>query len=165
MADNVATSDLVLNPKTGYFIKRGSKLYKRLVKEGVIKEAPTPAPAPAVAEDQPAPEKKESSKTFNERDLQVKMAELTTDMVANNVKQIIKSQKLSDEQYDMLLKKMLYEKLCLNDDTKTAKTKTKTKTKTKEKKTKEKTRPKTKTKTRYRVVDSSSSETETTDSD
>ena len=58
---------------------------------------------------------------FNERDLQVKMAELTTDMVANNMKQIIKNQKLSNSEYDILLKKMLYKKLCIDEKPKKVK--------------------------------------------
>jgi len=35
-------------------------------------------------------------------------------MVADNMKKIVRSQKLSDVEYDTLLKKMLYQKLCMD---------------------------------------------------
>jgi hypothetical protein len=70
------------------------------------------------------------------------MAELTTNMVADNVKKIVKSQKLSDVEYDTLLKKMLYQKLCMADEPK------------KPEKKKQQKKPKKK----FKIVDPSSSE-------
>lgn len=101
--------EYVTNPKTNKKIKVGSKLYKKLLKEGALnKNDKTPEKTDNI-EIGEEPE-------FNERDLQIKMAELTTNMVADNIKQIVKSQKLSNKEYDTLLKKMLYQKLCLNDN-------------------------------------------------
>ena len=38
-------------------------------------------------------------------------------MIKDNLKTIVKSQKLNDKELDILLKKMLYEKLCLGKNT------------------------------------------------
>ena len=90
--------EYVTNPKTNKKIKVGSKLYKKLLKEGALnKNDKTPEKTDNI-EIGEEPE-------FNERDLQIKMAELTTNMVADNIKQIVKSQKLSNKEYDTLLKK------------------------------------------------------------
>ena len=67
------------------------------------------------SQNEPEPTEEQEPESFDELDLQHKMAELTTSMVATNVKQIIKSQKLSDSEYDALLKRMLYKKLCIDE--------------------------------------------------
>jgi hypothetical protein len=133
-------SEFAINTETNRLIKKSTAKYKRLFKLGKTKEIPVA--------DEPKPKSKpesesESESEFNERDLQHKMAEMTTDMVASNMKQIIKSQKLSDAEYDTLLKKMLFKKLC--QPTKPAKKK-----------------PKKKAKKRFKVV-SSESESESSD--
>ena len=87
----------IINPLTKRFVKIGSPAYKRLVRAGTL---------PPASEE---PEKPE----FNEKILQTKLADVSTDIIRDNLKTIIKSQKLSDKEMDMLLKKMLFDKLCL----------------------------------------------------
>jgi hypothetical protein len=60
-------------------------------------------------------------------------------MIKDNLKTIVKSQKLSDKDMDILIKKLLFEKLCIKPD------------KTKPKETKEK-----KKKKKFRIVEPSS---------
>ena len=87
----------IINPLTKRYVRTGSQAHKRLVRDGTL-------PAEALE-----PEKPE----FNEKILQTKLADVSTDMIRDNLKTIIKSQKLSDKEMDMLLKKMLFDKLCL----------------------------------------------------
>ena len=87
----------IINPLTKRFVKIGSPAYKRLVRAGTL---------PPASEE---PEKPE----FNEKILQTKLADVSTDIIRDNLKTIIKSQKLSDKEMDMLLKKMLFDKLCI----------------------------------------------------
>ena len=108
----MTSTEHAINLESGRLIKKSTAKYKKLKKLGKVKEIEE-EPEKAI---EPEPE-------FNERDLQVKMAELTTDMVANNMKQIIKNQKLSNSEYDILLKKMLYKKLCIDEPKKPKKVK------------------------------------------
>jgi hypothetical protein len=111
----------IINPLTKRFVKIGSPAHKRLVRGGVL---------PAVeALGIPIPETPETPE-FNEKHLQTKLAEISTDLIRDNLKTIVKSQKLTDKDMDILIKKMLYEKLCLKPD------KPKEKKETKEKKKK-----------------------------
>ena len=87
----------IINPLTKRYVRTGSQAHKRLVRDGTL-------PAEALE-----PEKPE----FNEKILQTKLADVSTDIIRDNLKTIIKSQKLSDKEMDMLLKKMLFDKLCL----------------------------------------------------
>ena len=113
----------VLNPESGRIISKKTAKYRRLVKLGVIAEdeskeiekpnEPTPKTVKFEEPVLAVSTAKQLTPEFDERDLQVKMAELTTDMVADNMKKIVRSQKLSDAEYDTLLKKMLYQKLCI----------------------------------------------------
>ena len=128
----------VLNPESGRIISKTTAKYRRLVKLGVIaeevEEVKTPAPTPTPTAKQSTPvlavsTAKQPTPEFDERDLQVKMAELTTNMVADNMKKIVKSQRLSDVEYDILLKKMLYQKLCMAEPKKSKKGKPKKKAK------------------------------------
>ena len=129
----MSTNEYAISLKTNRLISKSTSNYRRLKKLGLTKEidemddTPTPTPTPEPTPT-PTPEPvlavstaKQSTPTpeFDERDLQVKMAELTTDMVADNMKKIVRSQKLSDVEYDTLLKKMLYQKLCVDKPSKT----------------------------------------------
>ena len=108
--------------KTNRLVKKSTANYRKLKKLNLIKELDAVEPVPAElpsAEPEPEPVEPE----FSEHDLQHNMAELTTNMVADNVKKIVKSQKLSNEEYDALLRRMLYKKLCIDPEP----TKTKTK--------------------------------------
>ena len=123
----------IQNPLTKRYVKIGSPAYKRLVRSGVLPSVEQPETPP------PTPEAPE----FNEKKLQTKLAELSTDMIKDNLKTIVKSQKLSDKDMDILIKKLLFEKLCIKPD------------KTKPKETKEK-----KKKKKFKIVEPSSSESE-----
>ena len=120
----------IINPLTKRFIKIGSPQHKRLVRGGVL---------PAVEQPETPPEPSPEAPDFIEKKLQTKLAELSTDMIKDNLKTIVKSQKLSDKDMDILIKKMLYEKLCIKPD------------KTKPKETKEK-----KKKKKFKIVEPSS---------
>ena len=98
----------VLNPKTNRFVKVGSQGYKRLVRDGTIKPAEAQPTLPVPAEAATPPEE-----SFDDSKLQSKLAEISTDMIKENMKTIVKSQKLSDQEMDVMLKRMLYKKLCL----------------------------------------------------
>jgi hypothetical protein len=121
----------IINPLTKRFVKIGSPAHKRLVRGGVL---------PAVeALGIPIPETPEAPE-FNEKHLQTKLAEISTDLIRDNLKTIVKAQKLTDKDMDILIKKMLYEKLCMKPD--------------KPKETKEKKKKK------FKIVEPSSSESE-----
>ena len=120
----------IQNPLTKRYVKIGSPAHKRLVRAGVL---------PAVEESPPEPSPE--APEFNEKKLQTKLAELSTDMIKDNLKTIVKSQKLSDKDMDILIKKLLFEKLCIKPD------------KTKPKETKEK-----KKKKKFKIVEPSSSD-------
>lgn len=146
----MSPSEYAISLQTNRLIKKSTANYKKLKKLGLVREIgsePTPTPEPEPTPE-PQPPTPEPTPGFNERDLQIKMAELTTEMVADNVKKIVKSQKLSDEEYNTLLKKMLYKKLC--GDAKPKPTKPKT------------TKPKITKKKKFKIVeppsDSDSSE-------
>ena len=126
----------VQNPLTKRYLKIGSPAHKRLVRSGVL----PPVEQPEIPQ---TPEALGIPIEFNEKHLQNKLAEISTDLIRDNLKTIVKSQKLSDKDMDILIKKMLYEKLCIKPD------------KTKPKETKEK-----KKKKKFKIVEPSSSESE-----
>ena len=109
----------IQNPLTKRYVKIGSPQHKRLVRNGTL---------PPVEETPQTPEALGIPIEFNEKHLQTKLAEISTDLIRDNLKTIVKSQKLSDKDMDILIKKLLFEKLCLKPD----------KTKPKEKKKKKK---------------------------
>ena len=155
---NKTENEYAINLQTGRLIKKTTSLYKKLKKLKQVKEIepeepkvkekpkePEPKPEPQPEPIKPQPEEE----PFDERRLQEKLADISTSVVKKNMKQIIKNQKLSDEEYDLLLKKMLYKKLCLSEP----------KLK-EEKKEEKKTKSKTKKK-KFKIVEpSSSSESE-----
>ena len=47
---------------------------------------------------------------------------ISTDMIQKNLKKVVKAQKLSDDEMDDMLKRLLYKKLCMDQSTKPAKT-------------------------------------------
>ena len=116
----------IINPLTKRYVRTGSQAHKRLVRDGTL---------PPTSEQPETPE-------FNEKNLQTKLADVSTDMIRDNLKTIIKSQKLSDKEMDMLLKKMLFDKLCIKP----------------EKKEKDK-----KKKKKFKIVEPSSEESESSD--
>jgi hypothetical protein len=124
--------DFVINTNTNRLISTKTALYRKLKKLGQVKEIEKtkekeveveqvglePEKMKKVvkkASEPPTRTEPVSEPEFSEHDLQHKMAELTTSMVADNMKKIIKSQKLNDKEYDALLRRMLYKRLCENE--------------------------------------------------
>jgi hypothetical protein len=114
------SNEYAISLKTNRLVKKSTANYRKLqklnlIKEIDVKEQPTHTEQPSP----PQPEKTLAAEPdvpeFSEHDLQHKMAELTTNMVADNMKQIIKSQKLNDSEYSSLLRRMLYNKLCMEE--------------------------------------------------
>lgn len=135
-------SDTIMNPLTKRFVKINSQKHKRLVVDGILK------PETLITTEK-LPEKVETEPEFDESKLQTKLADLSTDLIKDNLKKVVKAQKLSDAEMDSLLKRMLYKKLCMEEP--------------KTKKSKEKPAKKKK-KSKFKVV-SSESESESSDSD
>jgi serine/threonine-protein kinase RIO1 len=156
----MSSNEYAISLKTNRLVKKSTANYRRLHKLGLtreineveeVEEVKTPAPTPTAKQSTPVlavSTAKQPTPEFDERDLQVKMAELTTNMVADNMKKIVKSQRLSDVEYDILLKKMLYQKLCMAEPKKSKKEKPKKKAKGK----------------KYKIVEPSS-ESESSDSE
>jgi hypothetical protein len=129
-------ADFVINTNTNRLISTKTALYRKLKKLGQIKdiektiekpteekvEQPAPEPEKRVVDckvlQSKAPEPAEPEPEFDESKLQRKLADISTSVVKKNMKQILKNQKLSDDEYDMLLKKMLFKKLCLDEPAK-----------------------------------------------
>jgi hypothetical protein len=129
----------ILNPKSQRYISKTSRLYIRLVKEGVIVEPvvePEALPEPVVV-----PQKPPTS-------LKKKLAKVAVGVIAENSQELAGTRDLDDDQVDQLLKRMLYEKLCLT-----------------EKKSKRKPKPKPKRKKKVVVVSSSEEESESSESE
>jgi predicted nucleic acid-binding protein len=111
-----------LNPQTNRIIKKSTAMYRKLVKLGVISDViePLVAEEPSVEKVEKV-EKVEVVKAekvekveYDEKKLQLKLADLSTNLINENLQKIVKSQKLSDDEMNTLLKKMLYTKLCLD---------------------------------------------------
>jgi hypothetical protein len=119
----MSTELYVLNPKSQRYISRTSRLYEKLVKQGVIVEPvikPTPPPEPV------APLVKPPSPLLLKRSL----AKVAVNVIAENRSQLAGTKDLDDDQVDQLLKRLLYEKLCIKKP-KRAKSKAKAKKKKK----------------------------------
>jgi hypothetical protein len=113
----------ILNTRTNRMVTPGTQAYRNALKAGDLKQTPTPTPTPEESE----PEQEIDEPEFDESKLQTKLVELSTDMIQQNLKKIVKSQKLSDHQMDLLIKKMLYQKLCFGEPIKPIKPKKKKK--------------------------------------
>ena len=115
----MSSNEYAISLKTNRLVKKSTANYRRLKKLNLVKEVEeepvavvhntTPEKSAEPAESEP------TEPEFDERDLQLKLADISTSVVKKNMKQILKNQKLSDYEYDMLLKKMLYKKLCLDE--------------------------------------------------
>jgi hypothetical protein len=127
-------SEYAINTETGRLLKKTTSKYKKLFKLGKTREIPAADEPLPPAKPEPEPEAE-----FNERDLQKKLAEVSTDLIQKNLKKIVKSQKLSDDDMDLLIKKMLFKKLCGVEP-----------------KPEKKQKPKKKVKKRFKVVSSES---------
>lgn len=134
--------DKILNPKSNRFVKVGTQKFKRLVAEGIIK------PVGEIKQVEPVEQVTEVKPVKVEQALPIKemLANELTDIVAEHKKQL--TQELTQKQTEALLRKLLYERLCIVPKTK------------KEKPVKKKK----KSKAKFRVVESSS-ESESSESE
>lgn len=145
-----SSNEYAISLKTNRLIKKSTANYRKLKKLGMVREIneveedastptpktvePTPEPVLAVSTaKQPTPE-------FDEAKLQMKLGEISTDMIQKNLKKVVKAQKLSDAEMDDMLKRLLYKKLCMAEPTKPAK----------------KEKPKKKAKKKFKIVEPSS---------
>ncbi len=131
-----------LNPKSGRYISKSSRLYFKLVNEGIITVEPTPLPE--VAE-------KGQTPCNTPKALKKKLKKVGFEVIAENKSQLEGTHDLNDDELDQLLKRMLYEKLCINEE----------KTPSKKKKSK----PKPKKKKKRIIVPSSSDESDSESSE
>ena len=106
--------DKVLNKRTNRMVKVGTQSYRNALRNGDIEPPKTVEAIEPVEE--PEPE-------FSESKLQKKLADISTDMIKDNMRQIVKSQKLTDAEMDTLMKKLLYKKLCIEEPKKKPKKK------------------------------------------
>ena len=131
----MSSNEYALSLKTNRLVKKSTANYRKLKKLNLVREIPEPPPPARPSTPEPTEPPVESDEPdepeFNERDLQNKMMDISTSAVKKNMKKIIKAQKLSDADYDILLKKMLYKKLCLDEPKKPKKEKQPRKKKTK----------------------------------
>lgn len=113
----MVNTDYVLNPKTGRYVKKNSRIGKRLMKEGLVQTETSKQPK---QQEEPEPEEPEREPAacisqYDEAKLQHTLADLSTDLIRNNLDKVVKAQSLSNAQMDTMLKRLLYEKLCLNE--------------------------------------------------
>jgi hypothetical protein len=125
-----------MNPITNRIISKTTAKYRKLVKQGIIIEdidviEPPKVEPQKVEKIEPKiekvkiepvvkPQKEPIEPEYDESKLQSKLAEISTDLIQKNLKKIVKSQSLSDSEMDLLLRKMLYKKLCIDQPDKPA---------------------------------------------
>ena len=133
------SSKYAINLDTQRLVLKSTAKYKKLAKLGRVKEIeeteaskktePEPEPeASKKTEPEPEPAKKktpDNNLDFDESQLQNKLADISTTMIKENLSKIVKSKKLTDDEMDVLIKKMLYEKLCIDKPDKKSKPKKK----------------------------------------
>jgi len=128
-------SDLILNPRTQRFVKIGGPSYRKAIKNGDI-IPPSMKNVKPVEQPDPIEPIQHPEIEYDESRLQDKLSEMTKNVIQNNFEQLA-NENLTDKQIDKLLKKMLFQKLCIDQPTdklkvkpkKTKKVKTKTKSK------------------------------------
>ena len=125
----------LLNTRTSRYVKKGSPSYNKLVVSGYFDETPKTEPIDGETPIEP--------NVDPEPDLKKEIKPILQEIVRENKSDFVG---LTQKQTDELLKKMLYEKLCLN----------KQQPKPQQKKSKEKLKKKAKKSTRYKVYSSSS---------
>ena len=93
----------VLNMRTSRLVSPGTQGYRNALKAGDLAQStPTPTPTPELEQEL----EPELEPEFNESKLQTKLVELSTYTIQPN---LIKSQKLSDQDMDMLIKNVVSE--------------------------------------------------------
>lgn len=146
--------EYAVNLNTNRLIDKSTAKYRKLKKLGQVQELEREKtvqiedPKIEVIEKTPEPEIQSSKKDeYSEEKLQKLLISKSTDIIQDNLNSFVNTAKLTDQQLDSLVKKMLYEKLMNSKSSKKEKEKPKTK---KEKKKK--------SKFKLRKVESSSSE-------
>ena len=128
-------SDLILNPRTQRFVKIGGASYRKAIKNGDIippsMKNVKPVEQPAVEQPVPSPIQPPEIE-YDESRLQDKLGEMTKNVIKTNFEQLA-NENLTDKQIDKLLKKMLFQKLCVDQPTRKEKKPKKVKSKTKKK--------------------------------
>ena len=152
-----------LNRQTGRYVKFGSRTYVRGLKAGDID--PEPVKEPTVTFEEPVIEPLEvpppSPESITRQDnVQIQQFDSVDmkDKLRSTMMELVEEQKaqfvgLSQKQNEALLRKMLYEKLCVTDK------------KTKSKKTQPKKKKKSKSKSKFKLVEPSSSDEESESSE
>jgi hypothetical protein len=105
---------LVLNKRTNRFVKVGTPRYLRLLREGAVDPPPPPPPSPEASAEPPAapvPLAREPAAAAEHPSLKASIIEQATDIVRDNKVQFLD---LSQRDTDKLLRRMMYEKLCMN---------------------------------------------------
>jgi len=109
---------LVLNKRTNRFVKVGTPRYLRLLREGAV-DPPPPPPKPEASAEPPATREPTATATATAAakpqpqpppNLRANVIEQATDIVRENKEQFLD---LSQRETDKLLRRMLYEKLCV----------------------------------------------------
>ena len=124
-----------INLETNRLIKKNTSKYKRLLKLGKIKQIDkheeTEHPvSPEVVEQVKKVEKVEKVQDdFSEEKLQKLLVSKSTDIISQNMDKFMDTHKLTDEQVDIMVRKLLYEKLMGQTSKKEQPKKEKTKTK------------------------------------
>ena len=108
---------LVLNKRTNRFVKVGTPRYLRLLREGAVDPPPPPPPKPEASAEPPAAPVSAAAAaaatataTQPPPNLKASVIEQATDIVRDNKEQFLD---LSQRETDKLLRRMLYEKLCV----------------------------------------------------
>ena len=116
------SNEYAISLKTNRLVKKSTANYRKLKKLNLVKEVEEEPVA--VVGHNPKPEKsaepeaKPAEPEFDESKLQLKLADISTDLIHKNLKKIVKSQKLSDIEMDDMLKRLLYKRLCLEPEPK-----------------------------------------------
>ena len=106
-----------LNKRTNRIVKVGTPRYLQLLREGAV-DPPPPPPSPEASAEPPAapvPLAREPAAAKPAAGLKASVIEQATDIVRDNKEQFLD---LSQRQTDKLLRRMLYEKLCVGDKAK-----------------------------------------------
>ena len=114
------SNEFAINCKTGRLLKKSTALYRKLKKLNLVKEIENEEPKVEKVK-QPEPTCKGSLEPivepveYDPKRLQETLADISTDLIKDNLKQIIKNQKLSDNEMDDMLRRLLYKKLCIDE--------------------------------------------------
>ena len=137
------SNEHAINCKTGRLISKKTALYRKLKKLGQIKEIENEEPKVEKVKtvEVKAVEVNVEPVEYDPKRLQEKLADISTDLIKDNLKQIVKAHKLSDNEMDDMLRRLLYKKLCIEQP------------KPKEEKKKKK-------KSKFKIIESSSSDSE-----